>query len=66
MKISRQELAEDLANRLTDAVSMDELEQFYFDYHRDFYLKEADADHLFRDARDLGLLEAGETLEIED
>lgn len=66
MKISRQELAEDLANRLTDAVDMNELEQFYFQYHRDFYMKDADNEQLFRDARDLGLLEQGETLEIED
>lgn len=66
MKISRQELAEELANILTDGVGIDELAQFYFEYHRDFYMKEADDDKLFRDARDLFLLEQGETLEIED
>lgn len=66
MKISSKELAEELAGRLTDAMDMEVLAEFFYNHHVEYYTKTATAETLHEDAVNLGLLEEGETLEILD
>lgn len=66
MKITTKDLATELAERLTDAMDIDALAQYFYDRHVEYYQKEATLDQLESDARDLRLLEEGEGLEIVD
>jgi hypothetical protein len=65
MKISYENIAHILADRHTDAMSREDLEQFYYDYIRDYYRKDATDQELIDDAYVYGIIGADETLEFE-
>lgn len=66
MKISRNDLADQLANKLTNAVDMDTLESFFYEYHEEYYRKTAVDSELRGIAVDLGIIDEADTLEIID
>ena len=66
MQISRNDLADQLAHRLTDAVDMDTLESFFYEYHEEYYRKTAEDTELRVTAVDLGIIDETDTLEIID
>ena len=65
MKISYENIAHILADRRTDAMSREDLEQFYYDYMRDYYRKDATDAELIDEAYACGIIGADETLELE-
>jgi hypothetical protein len=71
MKISYENIAHILADRRTNAMSHEDLEQFYYDpvaaylYIRDYYRREATDKELIDDAYVYGIIGADETLEFE-
>lgn len=66
MQISRNDLADLLANKLTEAVGVDTLAEFYYDYHEEYYYKTAEDSELRGVAIDLGIIDETDTLEITD
>jgi hypothetical protein len=64
MKISYEDIAHILADRHTDAMSREDLEQFYYDYIRDYFRKEATDEELIEQARTFNVIDADETLEF--
>jgi hypothetical protein len=66
MQISHNDLADILARKLTEAVDMDTLEDFFCDHHEQYYRKDADISELKRTAIDLGIIDETDTLEIID
>ena len=66
MQISRNDLAEMLADRLTEVQDIRDLERFFFDHQHEYYLKDATEEQLRQDAMDLGIIDETDTLEIID
>lgn len=66
MKIALDELAERLADRLTEQQDIRDLEQFFFDHQHRYYLKDATEEQLRQDAINLGIINETDTLEIID
>ena len=67
MRITRDELAHQMADQLTAAMDIDDLAQFFFDHHYDYYRKDADDQKLREDAVALRVVEESEELTfIED
>jgi hypothetical protein len=63
MKISYENIAHILADRHTDAMSREDLEQFYYDYMRDYFRVATDVE-LIDEAQAFGIIDADETLEF--
>lgn len=66
MKVTYEEIAHILADKLTDSMSRDDLEQFFYEYHVNYYKKDATDFELHDTAHALGVIGENETLEIED
>ena len=65
MKISYENIAHIHADRHKDDMSREDLEQFYYDYIRDYYRREATDEELIEQAQVYGIIGADETLELE-
>ena len=66
MKISRNDLADLLANKLTESVDLDVLEDFFYSWNEEYYRKTAEDTELRVTAVDLGIIDESDTLEIID
>ena len=63
MKISRDELADEIAHKFLEAMSTQDLERFYWDHQYEYYQKAQD-DELNEIARYVGIVDENEPLEI--
>lgn len=66
MKITRNELADLIADRLTAVQDVDDLAQFFYNVHAEFYSHEADDARLYEDALAMGLIVEGEDITYEE
>lgn len=66
MQISRTDLADLLANKLTESVDFHVLEDFFYSYNEEYYRKTAGDVELRVTAVDLGIIDESDTLEIID
>ena len=64
MRISHNELAEQVAEKYVDGMSTSDLAAFVYEEMYDFYRKYCDYDRLDADARALGIVDEDEPLEI--
>lgn len=65
IKYDLNELAEDLANRLTESVGQETLEQFFFEQHVEWFRDHVtDVAELENEAKALGLISEDDTLEL--
>lgn len=64
IKMTYDELAEALAEKLTDSMSEEDLAGFFWEYHYDYYRKYAQAEDLINEAFALGIIENPEDLEL--
>ena len=64
MKTTYEEIAELIAERLTERVSTEYLEQYYFDAQLDYYENDATDEELAEIAVDLGIIDEDETVEF--
>ena len=65
IKYDLHELAEELSDRLTQAVDQETLEQFFYEQHVEWFRDHVnDTEQLEREAKALGLLDEDDTLEL--
>jgi len=65
IKYDLHELAEELSDRLTQAVDQETLEQFFYEQHVEWFRDHVnDIGTLEREAKALGLLDEDDTLEL--
>ena len=62
MKITRNELADMIADRMTAVQDEEDLAQFFYTVHAEFYAKEASDEKLYEDALAMNLIEDGEEI----
>ena len=66
MQISRNDLADQLANKLTEVVDTQVIEDFFYSWNEEYYRKTAEDTELRVTAVDLGIIDETDTLEITD
>ena len=66
MKITRTDLADLLANKLTEAVDTQVIEDFFYSHNEEYFRKTAEDTELRVVAVDLGIIDETDTLEIID
>lgn len=64
IKYNLHDLSEEMAERLTDAVDQETLEQFFYEQHVEFYRDLGDVGRLEQEAKALGLIADEDTLEL--
>jgi hypothetical protein len=64
MKISYEDIAHILADRHTDVMSREDLEQVYYDYMFNYFRNEATDEELIEQSRTFNVIDADETLEL--
>ena len=66
IKMTHDELAATLADKLTSTMNHEDLETFFAEYHYDYYSKHASQEDLINEAYTLGIVDDPKNLEIMD